>query len=139
MYDSKLVGSLAIALNRLGCEEAMVVNGLCGLDEISTLGKTVISHLRNGEIRTFQIAPKDLGLKQARLQDLLGGSPKENACTMVRILNGNCSQQEPKTEIVLANSAAAIVLGGKAETLKEGLQAARESIRSGAALRKLEG
>jgi anthranilate phosphoribosyltransferase len=138
VYDAKLVGPLANALCRLGCEEAMVVHGLSGLDEISTLGKTVICHLRNGETRKSQIAPKDLGLKRARLQDLLGGSSEENAYTLVRILNGNCSQQDPKTEIVLANSAAAILVGGKAETLKEGLQVAGDSIRSGAALGKLE-
>ena len=60
VYDAKLVGPLANALNCLGCEEAMVVHGLSGLDEISTLGKTIISHLKNGEIRTFQIAPKNL-------------------------------------------------------------------------------
>jgi len=138
VYDAKLVGPLANALSRLGCEEAMVVHGLSGLDEISTLGKTLISHLRNGEVRTFQIEPKNLGLKRAHLHDLLGGSSEENACTLVGILKGDCSQQEPKTEIVLANSAAAILVGGKAETLKEGLQVARESIRSGAALGKLE-
>ena len=138
VYDASLVESLSKALSRLGCEEAMVVHGLSGLDEVSTLGKTIVSHLRDGEIRTFQIAPEDLGLKKARTKDLLGGSPKENARTLIKILKGDCSHSDAKTEIVLANSAAAILVAGKAETLKEGCDIARESIRTGAALSKLE-
>jgi len=137
VYNSNLVGSIAKALRDLGCEEAMVVHGLDGLDEVSTVGKTVISHLRNDEIQTYQTYPKELGIKRVRKQDLLGGSPEENARTIVGILNGD-SLHHAKTEIVLVNSAAAIIVGGKAETFLEGLQIARESIESGAALSKLK-
>ena len=138
VYDAKIVNPLANALSRLGREEAMIVHGLNGLDEVSTIGKTVISHLKNGEIRTFQIEPKDLGLKRAKTLDLLGGTPEENARILLNILKGNCALHDPKTEIVLINSAAAIIIGGKAATFKEALQIATESIQSGAAESKLE-
>jgi anthranilate phosphoribosyltransferase len=138
VYDAKLTAPVANALNLLGCVEAMVVHGLDGIDEVSTLGQTAISHLKNGEIHTFQISPKELGVKQAKLADLLGGSPEDNARTLIRILNGSCPQSDPKVEIVLANCAAGLVVGGKTESLKEGLEVARESIQSGAAYAKLE-
>ncbi len=138
VYDSRLAAPLANALNILGCEEAMVVHGLDGLDEISTIGKTVIAHLKNGEVRTFEVSPKNLCIKKATPQNLLGGTPEENAKTLVKILDGRCSTADPKTDIVLVNAAAGIVVGGKAVTLKDGMEVARESLRSGAAYSKLK-
>lgn len=138
VYDAKLTVQVANALNRLGCEEAMVVHGLDGIDEVSTLGKTVISHLKNGDIRTFETSPKELGVKQSKLEDLLGGAPEENACILLKILSGRCAHSDSKVEIVLINSAAGLIVGGKAENFKEGLELARESIRSGAAYGKVK-
>ncbi len=138
VYDLKLTSPMADALGSLGCEEAMVVHGLDGIDEISTLGKTVISHLKNGEVNTFMVSPKTMGVKKAKPQDLLGGMPEENARTLYNILSGNLSRTDPKRDIVLVNSAAATVLGGIAADLKEGLEVARESLATGAAYRKLK-
>jgi anthranilate phosphoribosyltransferase len=138
VYDQKLAEPLAYALKKLGCEEAMVVHGLDGLDEISTLGKTVIAWLKEGEVATMEVAPKDFGVKQARVADIKGTAPEESAEIMFEILNGNCAVDEPKTEIVLVNSAAGIMVGGNAEDFSYGMTVAHRSIESGAAVKKLK-
>jgi anthranilate phosphoribosyltransferase len=138
VYDAKLTEPLAHSLKRLGCEEAMVVHGLDGLDEISTLGKTVISWLKDGEVSTMEVAPKDFGVKRARIDDVRGTTPEESAELLFKILNGSSAIDDPKTEIVLVNSTAGIIVGGKAEDFSYGMAAARESIESGAAYKKLK-
>jgi anthranilate phosphoribosyltransferase len=138
VYDPKLTTPIAYALKKLGCEEAMVVHGLDGLDEISTLGRTVIAGLKEGEVATMETAPKDFGVKQARIVDIKGTTPDESAEILFKILRGHCAVDDPKTEIVLVNSAAGIVVGGKAEDLNYGMELARESIESGAAYKKLK-
>jgi anthranilate phosphoribosyltransferase len=137
VYDSKLTAPMAYALKRLGCEEAMVVHGLDGLDEIATTGKTVIAWLKEGEVATMETTPKDFGVKQARIADIKGTTPDESAEILSKILNGHCAVDDPKTEIVLVNSAAGIVVGGKAEDFGYGMEVARKSIESGAAYKKL--
>jgi anthranilate phosphoribosyltransferase len=138
VYDGKLTEPLAYALKQLGCEEAMVVHGLDGLDEISTLGKTVISWLRDGAVATIETLPKDFGVKQARIADIKGTTPEESAEILFKILNGYCAGNDPKTEIVLVNSAAGIMVGGKAEDFTYGMELACASIESGAAYKKLK-
>jgi anthranilate phosphoribosyltransferase len=138
VYSAELTEPLALALKGLGCREAMVVHGMDGLDEISTVGKTTISHLKDGAVTTSQVSPQDFGLPQADLSDLLGASPQENAQTLFQILYGQNPNADPKTNIVLANSAAALVVGGKANDLRGGVEAAREAIQSGAAYKKLK-
>jgi anthranilate phosphoribosyltransferase len=138
VYDPKLTAPMAYALKRLECEEAMVVHGLDGLDEISTLGKTAIAWLKQGEVATLEVAPKDFGVKQTRIEDIKGTTPEENAEILFKILNGSCVGDDPKTEIVLVNSAAGIMVGGKAEDFSYGMTVARESIESGAAYKKLK-
>ena len=138
VYDTALTEPLACALKKLGCAEAMVVYGVDGLDEISTIGKTTISHLKDSNAETFNVSPEDFGVKHARIQDLLAATPEENANVLFEILHENTQKANPKTDIVLVNSAAAIVVGGRADSLKEGMDVARESIRSGAAYKKLE-
>jgi anthranilate phosphoribosyltransferase len=137
VYDYKIIGSLACALERLGVEEAMVVHGLDGLDEISTIGKTAIAHLKKGEVTKSEFAPKDFGVNKAKLVDLQASTLDENAKTLFKILRGN-SSEKAKTDIVLVNSAAGIVLGGKANNFKEGVQIAKESIASGSSYSKLK-
>jgi anthranilate phosphoribosyltransferase len=127
-----------MALKHLGCKEAMVVHGLDGLDEISTVGKTAVSHLKDGTVRTFEVSPRDFDVKQAKISDLLGATSVENAEILFRILTGRTEKGNPKTDIVLANSAAGIVVGGKAEDFQGGVELARESIENGAAYKKLE-
>jgi anthranilate phosphoribosyltransferase len=138
VYDVKLTAPLAYTLKRLGCEEAMVVHGLEGLDEISTLGKTAIAWLKEGEVATIETVPKDFGVKQACIEDIKGTTPEESAEILFQILNGSCAVDNPKTEIVLVNSAAGIIVGGKAEDFSYGMAVARESIESGAAYKKLK-
>jgi len=138
VYDSKLTAPMAYALKELGCEEAMVVHGLDGLDEISTLGKTAIAWLKEGKVATMETAPKDFGVKQARIEEIKGTTPDESAEIVFKILNGYCAVDDPKTEVVLVNSAAGIIVGGKAENFSYGMALARKSIESGAAYKKLK-
>jgi len=138
VYDRKLTEPLAHALKNLGCEEAMVVHGLDGLDEISTIGKTVISWLREDEVTTVETVPKDFGVKLARPEDVKGTTPDESAEITFKILNGCYDINDPKREIVLVNGVAGIVVGGKAEDFSCGMELARESIDSGAAYKKLK-
>jgi anthranilate phosphoribosyltransferase len=138
VYDAKLTAPMAHTLKRLGCEEAMVVHGLDGLDEISTLGKTAIAWLKEGEVAVIETVPKDFGVKQARIEDVKGTTPEESAEILFRILSGSCAVDDPKTEIVLVNSAAGIMVGGKADDFGYGVTVARESIESGAAYKKLK-
>ncbi len=137
VYEAKLVAPMALALGQLGCEEAMVVHGLDGLDEISTVGKTVIAHLKQGNVIKTETVPSDFGVKKAKISDLQTSTPEESADVIFRILSGN-TVDDAKAEIVLVNSAAGIIVGGKATDFKEGMEAARESIRSGAACAKLK-
>ena len=138
VYDAKLTTPMAYTLKRLGCEEAMVVHGLDGLDEISTLGKTAIAWLKEDEVATFEVTPKDFGVKQARIADIKGTTPEASAEILFKILNGSCAVDDSKTEIVLVNSAAGIIVGGRAEDFGYGVATARESIESGAAYKKLK-
>lgn len=138
VYDRKLTEPLAHALKNLGCEEAMVVHGLDGLDEISTIGKTIISWLREDEVTTVEKVPKDFGVKLARSEDIKGTTPDESAELTFKILNGCCAINDPKREIVLVNGVAGIVVGGKAEDFSYGMELACESIDSGVAYKKLK-
>ncbi len=137
VYDPKLTVPIANVLNKLGCEEAMVVHGLDGLDEISTMGKTRIAMLKKGEVLEFEASPDLFGVKQAHADDLKVFSAEESAQNIYQILKGK-SLSDPKAEMVLVNSAAGIIVGGKAENFEEAMQLAKESIVSGAAYGKLE-
>jgi anthranilate phosphoribosyltransferase len=138
VYDADLTAPMAYALRKLGCEEAMVVHGLDGLDEISTIGKTAVAWLKEGEVATMQITPKEFGVKTARIAEIRGTTPDESAEILFKILRGRCPPEDPKTQIVLVNSAAGIIVGGKAEDFSYGIELARKSIKSGAAYKKLK-
>lgn len=137
VYDPSLTEPLAKSLERLGSEEAMVVHGLDGMDEISTLGATRLSWLRDGEIKTFEAMPRDFGVKRARPEEITGAGPDESAELTYRILNDVEGSEDPRTEIVLVNGAAGIVVGGKADDFLCGMELAREAIGSGAAYARL--
>ncbi len=138
VYDPKLTEPLAYSLKSLGCEEALVVHGLNGLDEISTVGKTRISWLRNCKVKTTEMIPKDFGIEQAKIEDIRVTKPEESAELTFKILYGSIFADDPKREIVQLNSAAAIILGGKAEDFEYGIEVAKETIESGAAYEKLK-
>ncbi|MCL2359920.1 MAG: anthranilate phosphoribosyltransferase [Nitrososphaerota archaeon] len=135
VYDPKLVVSIAHTLQKLGCDEAMVVHGLDGLDEISTVGQTLIAHLKDGTIAKTMCSPHDFGIKKAKITALYCPSAEENAETIFRILNDNAT--DAKYDVVLVNSAAGIMIGGKTGCFKEAVELARTSIESGAAYNKL--
>ncbi|MGD0331051.1 MAG: anthranilate phosphoribosyltransferase [Nitrososphaeria archaeon] len=138
VYDHRLTEPLAHVLNNLGCKEAMVVHGLDGLDEISTIGKTVISWLKQDEVSTIETVPEDFDVKLARPEEIEGTTPDESAEITFKILNGCVDANDPKREIVLVNGVAGIIVGGKAEDFGYGIELARESIESGAAYKKLK-
>ncbi|RMG92321.1 MAG: anthranilate phosphoribosyltransferase [Chloroflexi bacterium] len=134
VYDPALTEPLARVLGTLGSRAAFVVHGADGLDELSTTGVNRVSHLHNGEVTTFELNPADLGLPRARLDDLVGGTPEENAQITRDILSGR--EQGPRRDIVLLNAAA--VLSVECGDWQAGLAEAREAIDSGAALRVLD-
>ena len=135
VYAPELTATHAQVLSNLGSTRAFVVHGVGGLDEISTLGETQVTEVRDGEVTTYQLTPEELGLPRARPEDLSGSTPQENADLLVRVLEGEAG---PARDIVVLNAAAAIAAGGRADTLPEALPLANESISSGAALGKLK-
>jgi len=138
VYDPNLTKPLADSLKSLGCEEAMVVHGLDGLDEISTIGKTRISWLKDNEVTTREMAPKDFGIKPATLEDIKGTAPEESAELTFKMLYGGIFADDPRREIVQLNGAAAIIVSGKADDFGYAIETAKEAIESGGAYRKLK-
>lgn len=134
VYDAKLTEVLANVLKNLGSKKAFVVWGLDKLDEITITDKTKITELKDGNIKTYYVTPEEFGIKRASLEDIKGGSAKENAQIMLAILKG---ERGPKRDIVLMNAAAALVVGSKAKNFKEGIKKAENSIDSGKAMEKL--
>lgn len=139
VYDKTLIEPLVYVLKKLGCEEAMVVHGLDGLDEISTIGRTAIAQLKEGKVSLLEVAPKDFGVKLAKPEDIKGTTPEQSAELTFRILYGCEKDGSPKRDIVLVNAAAGTVVGGKTDDFRHGVELARESIDSGAAYKKLKG
>jgi anthranilate phosphoribosyltransferase len=135
IYSADLTETLAEVLRAMESEQAFVVHGADGLDELSTTGKNKVSELRDGSIKTYQIDPAELGLGKSKLTDLLGGTLEENAEITRSILAG---KQGPKRDVVLLNAAAVLVVGGKANDLAEAVPMAAEAIDSGKSLRKID-
>jgi anthranilate phosphoribosyltransferase len=130
VFAKRWVEPFAEVLRNLGSERAWVVHGSDGLDELTTTGPTFVAELKNGAIRTFDVTPEDAGLKRATLADLRGGDPAYNAAAITRLLDGEHSAYR---DVVLLNSAAALIVAGRVATLKEGAAMAAQAIDSGAA------
>jgi len=137
VYDAKLVEPMAYALQKLGCQEALVAHGLDGLDEISTVGKTLLAHLKDGKVSIREVTPAFFGVKPVAPSDLQCGSAEESAETLFRILTGKVNSTA-KADIVIVNAAAGIFVGGKASDFQEAIALAQKSIASGAAYSKLK-
>jgi anthranilate phosphoribosyltransferase len=135
VYDEKLTGVLARVLNNLGTKRALVVHGLDALDEITITGKTKISELNNQRIKTYYINPENFGIKRAGLKAIKGGTLRQNAQIVLSVLKG---EKGARRDVVLLNSAAALVAAGTARNIRKGICLAAESIDSGRALEKLE-
>ena len=135
VYDDYLVEPLAQVLVSLGIKRGMVVYGTDKLDEISLSSPTKICEIRDGWYKTYLIRPEDFGFMRCDKEDLKGGSPEENAQITLDILKG---AKGPKTDAVLLNAGAALYIGGKADSMKEGIGLAKDLIASGKALKCLE-
>jgi len=135
VYEEHLVETMADVLKNLGCRFAFVVHGLDTLDEITITGPTKVAELKNNEINTYYIKPQDFDIPVADLEDIKGGNAKENAKIIIDVLSG---QRGPKRDVVLLNSAAALVAAVKARDFKEGIKLAADSIDSNKAIAKLE-
>jgi len=135
VYSAQWPPVLARVLYNLGTKHVLVVHGQDGLDEVTTTEKTIVSEVNHGKFSDYQIAPEDFGFKRGQINDLSGGSLADNVRIARDILNG---KDGFKRDIVLLNSGCAIYTADKAKSIGEGIGLAKESIDSGAALKKLE-
>ena len=136
VYDEYLAEPVAKVLASLGVKRALVVYGKDKLDEISASAPTTVCELREGYYRTFEITPEEFGLVRGKKEDIVGGTPAENAQITRDILSGR--EQGTRRTIVLLNAGAALFAAGKAKDIQEGIALAAEKIDSGAAAKALE-
>ncbi len=134
VFSKHWVEPLAHVLKNLGAEAVWVVHGSDGLDEITLTGPTFVAALEDGHIRTFEIAPEDAGLARAAGEALKGGDAEANAKALRSVLEGKPSAYR---DVALLNAAAALVVAGKARTLKEGVALGITSLDTGAAAERL--
>ena len=130
VFSREWLVSMAETLRTLGSERVWLVHGSAGLDEMTTTGVTHVVELKDGNIHAFDITPEDAGLKRATLADLKGGDPSHNAAALTAVLDG---AHGPYRDIAILNSAAALIVAGKADNLKEGAVLAAQSIDEGRA------
>jgi len=135
VFDRRWVEPVAESLKALGTEKAWIVHGSDGMDEVTTTGPTHVAELSGGTIRLFDITPADAGLPEAKLADLKGGTPAENAKALRDVLNG---AQNAYRDIVLFNSAASLIVADKVTSLTDGVAMAAQSIDTGAAAKALD-
>lgn len=137
VFSPDLTETMALVLRSLGTERAMIFHGMDGLDEVSTIGPTKVSELKDGEVTTYTLTPSDVGLAPATASDLSAGGDmvSDNVRTLLEVLDG---AQGAKRDIVLLNAAAALVVAGKAVDLNEGITGAAAAIDSGAAMQALD-
>lgn len=134
VYDPALCEKLANVLKMLGTERAMIVHGN-GMDEITNTGKTQVSELKGGVVRSYSLQPQDFGYLVARPEEIAGGTPEENARKLVRVMQGERSRAR---DIIVMNAGAAVYVSGKAPALAEGMTVAEEALDSGKALQTLK-
>lgn len=135
VYDDYLVEPLAQVLISLGVKRGMVVYGMDKLDEISMSAPTKVCEIKDGWFKSYMIAPEDFGFERCTRADLAGGTPEENAKITVGILKG---EKGHKRNAVLMNAGASLYIGGKAESMEDGIRLAAELIDSGKAYETLE-
>ena len=136
VYDAYLVEPVAKVLDKLGVKKAVVVHGMDCLDEVSPSAPTLVCELKNGYYRTTEIKPEDFGLTRGKKEELVGGTPKENAAITRGILNGTIGGT--KRNAVLLNAGLAFYAAGAADTMAEGVKKAADLIDSGAAEKTME-
>lgn len=138
VYDGQICETLAHVLKNLGSERALLVHGVDGLDELSTLGETMVSELKDGEVKSYTLDPEwDLGIARATIEHLAGGeSAAENADILLHILKGR--DRGPHRDIVMLNAAGVLYVSGVEDSIEDGMERAAALIDSGAALATLE-
>ena len=136
VYDQSLVEPLAQVMANLGVNRGMVVYGQDSLDEISMCAPTSVCEIRDGKFTSYEITPEQFGYTRCSKEDLVGGTPAENAEITRAILKGE--ERGSKRQAVCLNAGAALYIAGKAESMEAGVRMAEELIDSGAALKKLE-
>lgn len=136
VYDPKLTETIAGAMSNMGVERAFVVSGCDNMDEITLTGETTVSEIKDGKVTTFTITPEQFGFDRCGLDELQGGDGVVNAGITRDILSGKI--QGPKRNIVLLNAGATLYIGGKADSIEEGIRLAVKTIDSGAAVKTLE-
>jgi anthranilate phosphoribosyltransferase len=134
-FSKRWVEPMAQVLKNLGAEAIWVVHGSDGLDEITTAGPTSVAALENGQIRTFEVTPEDAGLARSQPSALKGGDGEANARTLLDVLKGKKSAYR---DVSLLNAGAALIVAGKAKTLKDGVALAAKSVDSGEAEGRLQ-
>ncbi|MBU0650998.1 anthranilate phosphoribosyltransferase [bacterium] len=136
VFSKDLLNMVANVLKKMGSKRSMVVSSADGLDEISLCDKTFVAELfDNGKIKEYTIKPENFGFKRVSLDELAGGEIEDNMKIVLNILKG---EKGPKRDVVLLNAGAAIYISGMCDSIKKGVELARESIDSGKALEKLE-
>ncbi|MGA9401643.1 anthranilate phosphoribosyltransferase [Haladaptatus sp.] len=134
VYDPDLVPVLARALSHMDVDHALVVHG-SGMDEIAIHDETTVAEVENGSIEEYTLSPTDLGVEQHDVSAVAGGTPTENARDLRGIVEGTVGGA--KRDIILANAGAAIYVSGRADSLEDGVEQARQAIDSGSAGEKL--
>lgn len=134
-YRKDLLPMLAEVLRKLGRRRAIVVTGAGNMDEASLIGENELILVDDGELIPFTLTPEEVGLSRCTKEDIRGGDAKQNAEILLDVLNG---KQGPYLDTVLLNAGLGLYTNGKAETIKDGIEMARESIESGAAKERLE-
>jgi len=135
VFADSLTETLAVVLGNLGAVDAMVIHGKDGLDEITISDATKVSRYRDGKVENFFITPEDFGIEKKGSNSIKGGNKEENASITLSILHG---EKGPRRDIVLMNSAAALMVSGKAGDFGTALAMAEDAIDSSRASKKLE-
>lgn len=135
VFSRQWVEPIAHVLKNLGAKRAYVVHGSDGLDEITTSGSTFVAELHSGRVRSFEITPEDVGLRRAAADKLRGGDADENAASLRAVLD---AAEGPYSDVASFNAAAALVVAGRADDLKQGFALAKDSVASGKARARLD-
>ncbi len=135
VYADRLVETVAHVLAALGADHAMVVHSRDGLDEISVSAPTHVCEVRDGQVRSYDVTPEEIGLRTHAIEELSGGDAKANAEIARKVLAG---ESGARGDVVIANAGAALYVAGLATSIREGVTMARDAIASGAAREKLQ-
>ena len=136
VYSPSLTEVIAGTMANLDVKRGFVVSGEDNMDEFTLTGPSTVSEIKDGKVETYEITPEQFGLKRCKIEDLQGGDGTVNAQITKDILSGK--ERGAKREIVLLNAGAALYIGGKAESIEEGIRIAGETIDSGKAMETLE-